>query len=203
MSNINYIKSLIFLIKLFFSDYFIGVGMKTHKKTYIFIFLLAISFALFSCSDDDTPRNAQFITLEDLRFTPGFEWFDEEYNNYQPVQSVIDSISNAIKDNNKEFILYVNPSCACTGTQKMFPASIKILLEANINEPQFKIYMMYHETDNHPYMDHYKVKNLPCFFTLTNDLPDYSIYDSLGFYNESVPDSTFRIEDFVFKAIKN
>ena len=176
--------------------------MKHKTSKYKLIILSLIALGLFSCSDDTAPGNAQFITLEELRITPGFEWFDEGYNSYQPVQEVIDSIANAIKDSNKNFILYVNPSCSCTGTQKMFPSSIKILQAAGINEPQFKIYMMYLETDNHPYMNNFKVNDLPCFFTISDNIPDYSIYDSLTYYNESVPDSTFRIEDFVYKAIK-
>ena len=178
--------------------------MKKYTKKHIIATLMLVSiFGILSCSSDNGPGNAEFITLEELRITPGFEWFDVEYDAYQPVQSVIDSIKNALTDNNPEFILYVNPSCNCTGTQKLFPASVKVLQEAGVFEPQFKIYTMYSEMDNHPYMNHFKIHDLPSFFTLANSTPEYSINDSLIYYNEMYPDTTWRVEDFVFKAIKD
>ena len=173
------------------------------QKIKIFASLFIISFLLFACSNDDSPGNAQYITLDELRVTPGYEWFDPEYNSYTPDPAVIDSIKNQIANRTDEFILYVNPSCNCSGTQSLFPASVKVLHEAGIYEPRFKIYTMYSQSDNHPYMNHFTVTSLPSFFTIIDSLPNYSINDSMSYYMLNRPDSTWRIEDFVFRAIKD
>lgn len=167
------------------------------------IALFFVSFILLSCSENNSPGNAQYITLNQLRITPGYEWFDSEYNSYTPKQDVIDSIKKQFADSQADFILYVNPSCNCSGTQLTFPASIKVLHEAGIDEPRFKIYTMYNQSDNHPYMDNFKVISLPSFFTLIDSLPRYSINDSLSYYMLHRPDSTWYIEDFVYRAIKD
>lgn len=177
--------------------------MRKVSKLYSLLLVILLTISIISCSDDNEPRNAQFITLAELRVTPGYEWFDPEYNNYQPDQTVIDSIKNQIQNSDDEFILYVNPSCNCSGTQVLFPASVKVLYEAGINEPRFKIYTMYNKTDNHPYMNNFTVTDLPSFFTVIDTLPQYSINDSLRTYLQIRPDSTWRVEDFVFRAIKD
>jgi hypothetical protein len=177
--------------------------MRKIAKVYSFFLVIILSITVISCSDDEGPRNAQYITLEELRVTPGYEWFDPEYNNYTPDPAVIDSIKNQIQNRSDDFILYVNPSCNCSGTQVLFPASVKVLHEAGIDEPRFKIYTMYNKSDNHPYMDNFIVNDLPSFFTVIDTLPKYSINDSLRVYMQIRPDSTWRVEDFVFRAIKD
>ena len=177
--------------------------MEKGRKLFSLLFLLIFGILFTSCSDDEGPRNAQYITLAELRVTPGYEWFDPEYNSYKPDPAVIDSIKNQIQNSNENFILYVNPSCNCSGTQVLFPSSIKVLHEAGIDEPRFKIYTMYSKSDNHPYMDNFTVIDLPSFFTVIDSMPKYSINDSLSRYMQIRPDSTWRIEDFVFRAIKD
>lgn len=164
--------------------------------------ILAAIIGISACSNDTGPRNAQFLTLSELRVTPGFEWFDQEYNNYQPDTNIINQIkAKLLTGGNDEFILYVNPSCACTGTQKQFPASIKILHESGIDEPRFKIYSMYSEGDNHPDMTRFRVNDLPTFFNRRDSIPVYSIMDSLTFYSINQPQNDWTIEEFVFRAL--
>ncbi len=176
--------------------------MRKTVKAYSLFSIILIAIILTACSDTNKPRNAQYITLKELRVTPGYEWFDSEYGNYKLDKAVIDSIKKQFTNRKDDFILYVNPSCNCSGTQVLFPASIKVLHEAGISEQRIKIYTMYNQSDGHPYMNTFKVMSLPSFFTVIDTLPKYSINDSLKHYKLIRPDSTWVIEDFVYRAIK-
>lgn len=162
-----------------------------------------ISAFLASCSDNDNIRDAAFITIADMQLTPGFEWFSPEYNDYQPKQDIIDSIKTKITSNNDLFILYMNPSCACIGTQKYFPATVKILNQAGIDEPRLKIYSMYRAVDRHPYQARFNVISLPAIFTVRDSLPVFSIMDTLALYENIYPNFDWKIEDIILKAMQD
>lgn len=176
--------------------------MKKHTFKVWTLAALMLAF-LSSCSDDDNIRDATFLTLDELVNTPGFEWFLPEYNNYQPKQDIIDSIKTRITINHDLFILYMNPSCACTGTQKQFPAAVKILNQAGIDEPRLKVYSMYRPIDRHPYQALYNVRELPAIFTVRDSLPMYSIIDTLALYEYIYPNIQWKIEDIIFRALQD
>jgi hypothetical protein len=170
------------------------------KRNIKYLILVSIMVLISSCSDDSGPRNAVFTQLNDLVSSPGFEWFQPEFEAYVPDTSVISQIKTALKTSNKSFVLFVNPSCACVGTQKQFPAAVKVLKEAGINEPNFKIFTFTTVEDLHPYLNQFKVRVLPCLFTMQDTISTYSVIDSLNKYSQI--DTLARIENYLLKALK-
>ncbi len=185
-----------------------GEMMKLSNQSYIsyklissLMFVLSM-LLLGSCSNTSEPRDAQLTQLNTLRTSPGFEWFDPYYNSYTPNPTAISQISTLLKKDSLYFIMFVNPSCSCTGTQQDFPATMKILQAAGIKEAQYGIYTMIGQGDKHPYMDRFKVNKLPSLCLMTGSTLKYSVMDSLNYYELMYPDTSYTIEDFVFKALK-
>ena len=173
--------------------------MKTSMSYKVAISIIFTVFILSSCSDDSGPRNAVYTPLNQLVSSPGFEWFTPEYNAYTPDPVVINQIKAKLQGKNLQFVLFVNPSCACAGTQKQFPAAVKVLQESGIFEPNFKIYTFVTSEDMHPYMSRYSVNSLPCLFPMLDSIPQYSVIDTLNKY--AVIDTNSRLENYFLKAL--
>jgi len=184
-----------------------GEFMKLNNLSFILqrlnaFFLLVFSMLLLgSCSNTSEPRDAHLTQLSTLRTTPGFEWFDPYYNSYTPDPIKISQISSLLSQDSLYFIMFVNPSCSCTGTQQDFPATMKILQAAGIKESQYGIFTMIGEGDKHPYMDKFTVKKLPSLCLMVGSKFKYSVMDSLNYF-KLIPNSTYTIEDFVLKALQ-
>jgi hypothetical protein len=97
--------------------------------------------------------------------------------------------------------MFVNPSCACVGTQQDFPATMKVLQSAGIKETQYGIFTMIGERDKHPYMDKYTVNKLPSLCLMVGSKFKYSVMDSLNYFN-LINNTAYTIEDLVLKALQ-
>ena len=156
-------------------------------KFTLFIVFTLISLILFSCKEDIPPREATYMPLNQLENEPGYSWLPGEINAYQPDISIINKIKAITDTTNYTFLVYVNPSCACSGTQKQFPATIKILQSCGISEPRYKIYSMISENDLHPFMTHLKLKILPTFMIMKDSNAIYSVIDSIPVFERRDP----------------
>lgn len=138
------------------------------KFSSLLIALCAI--VAMSCSDSTSPEyNAERMTIQTLSSKLGFEWFPAEMAAFQPDTAGIRAIKDAYDADTHKFYLYVNPSCSCKGTQKLFPHTIRILQDAGVKESDIEIYSMRSTSDKHPYMDKMPVQKLPTIFVLKDD----------------------------------
>jgi hypothetical protein len=127
--------------------------------------LSALATLLVGCSQSTEPEyTAERITLNTLRTTPGFAWFDAEMQSYQPDSAVVALIRQAYRPGEHHFYVYVKPTCSCYGTQKLFPRFCRVLLDAGVTESDLEIYSMHGSTDKHPHMHWLHVQQLPSFF---------------------------------------
>lgn len=148
------------------------------KLSFLFIALCAI--ITMACSDATSPEyNAERITAHTLSSKLGFEWFPEEVSSFQPDTAAVRAIKDAYSADNHKFYLYVNPSCSCKGTQKLFPHTIRILQDAGVKESDIEIYSMRSTSDKHPYMDKMPVQKLPTVFVVKNDVVVRSFSEEL------------------------
>lgn len=149
---------------------------------FLYIFFVSICFSLFisACVPTSTERDAALLTIDKLRFTPGYEWYDIEFQKYNPNPFVISQIRTILQNKDFNYYIFVNPSCACTGTQKQFPAIMKILSESSIPENKLEIYSMIKTSNNHPHRSKLKINELPSFFIARDSINMSSVLDTLA-----------------------
>lgn len=182
---------------------------RTKLKTLIylksFLLILAITFVLVACNSninnpDDKP--AILVSLTEIENEPGYIWFPLEYQSYKPDSVRVDSIKKAYNLTTDSVLIFVNPSCSCSGTVKQFPDIMKILLKAGFPESQCKIYSMLSYRAPHPYTSMLTLHQLPAAFLLRNNKVVYSVFDSLTAYQGLTTD-TLSIEEYVLKAFSH
>ncbi|GBD06977.1 hypothetical protein HRbin21_00786 [bacterium HR21] len=126
---------------------------------------VACAFLLGACVQSTQPEyTAERLTLEQLRTTPGFAWFDAEFRAYQPDTALVAQIRSAYVPGQHHFYVYVKPTCSCVGTQKLFPHFLRILAEAGVREEDCEIYAMHGTGDKHPHQNRFRIERLPSFY---------------------------------------
>lgn len=173
------------------------------KFSFRFCLIVLIVFALVSCEVSDVERNAKLISLQELfNLSPGFEWFPYEYNKYQPDVNVTKGIDTLWKLKGYKFILFVNPSCNCQGTQVIFPTIVKILKSGNVPDSAIIIYSMLNTSYTHPFMNKFKVRSLPACFTEIDTLASryYSVVDTFELFKLKYP-GKYKIEDVILMSL--
>lgn len=173
-----------------------------------YIYILAISFIVvlfIACTETTNEPKTTLMTLEELKSTPGFEWFSPEFNDYTPEKDIIDQIENLYSPTNHKFYIFANPSCACTGTQKTFPSILKTLVESGISETNFEIYSIPTALSAQPYEHRFKLSSLPAAFTMRikgSDTTYYSIIDTLDSVRSANPSTNEKIEHFILHSLQ-
>lgn len=117
------------------------------------LLLLTLFVPLFisSCANNEpTEYEAKLTTVAELNNSAGFAWLEPEITTYQVDAAVINQIKASWETNKRDFTIFVNPSCSCTGTKKLFPHFIRVLREAGIPETYLKIYTMRSAEDKLP-----------------------------------------------------
>ncbi|MBL8004417.1 MAG: hypothetical protein JNL36_04895 [Candidatus Kapabacteria bacterium] len=113
--------------------------------------LLVIPILFTSCaSNEPTEYVAKLTTVSELNNTAGFSWLEPEIATYTVDTNVINSIKTSWQSNQRQFTVFVNPSCSCEGTKKLFPHFIRVLRDAGIPESAMKIYSMRSSSDKLP-----------------------------------------------------
>lgn len=146
-----------------------------------------------SCSESTAPEyKAEKMSMSQLNSTLGYEWFKAEVATYTPDAAKVQSIDEAYDPETTSFYLYVNPSCSCKGTQKLFPHTVRILQDAGVTESHMEIYSMRSTSDEHPYMDLLQVHRLPTIFIVKNGVV-------VGSYSEQA--NSQEVEDLILSAL--
>ena len=174
------------------------------KHIYIIISSLLTALIL-SCSESSVDAEATMITLSELKTSPGFEWFMPEYNAYTPDETIAGQIEQSYNQAENKFFVFANPSCACQGTQKLFPSIVKSLTEAGIDEPNFELYSIPTSSTDHPYERWFKLNTIPAAFTMKingTDTSFYSIVDTMNAALDINPDTTDKIEHFILYSLQ-
>lgn len=167
------------------------------------VFSLLVVFVLASCENGTTQTSeAVKTTITDLKKEPALGWFVDEVNNYKPDSVSVKSIENGYNASTDKFILFVKTTCSCVGTTKQFPAFIKSVQSAGINESNMEIYKMTSNSDKNPYSDKIKLNDLPRFFLVRNGVIKYSIIDTLEYKAARDPKNVPTIESLIVESLK-
>lgn len=170
------------------------------------ILILFVSFALISlvsCEETTIDNTAKKKTLSEIRTEPGFEWFDYEVATYSPDPIALSQIDSLWRIKKFRFILFVNPSCNCSGTQKVFPSIVKSLKAGNVPDSAIEIFVMTQASFRHPYMNKFTLKSLPGCYTEVDSVKPfyYSCVDTFNIYQSRFPNK-YRIEDIIVMSLK-
>ena len=161
-------------------------------KLTVLFFVCALLFA--ACSESTAPdSSAEKMSLQSLQTSLGYDWFPREVSLYEPDTAKVRQIMEAFNPATDMIYFFVNPSCGCKGTQKLFPQTMRILTDAAIQEPLIEIYSMRSYSDSHPHMDRMSVKRLPTIFIVRNGAV-------LGSFSEQ-SDNT-KLEDMILNVLR-
>lgn len=131
--------------------------------------ILGVAFVLSSCSNSTAPvYTAEKLTVSQLNSTPGYSWFNQEMVAYSSLMdtTIVKQVKTAFDTSSYRCVVYVNPSCTCDGTQKLFPHAIEVMKAAGVPESNFEIYSMRTANDTQPYLSTMKPPSLPTIFIL-------------------------------------
>lgn len=158
------------------------------------ILLIACAVILASCSEATAPDyTAQKMSLQSLNTTLGYEWFPAEVSAYQPDTAKVSQITGNFNPATDTVYFYVNPSCSCKGTQKLFPHAMRILMDAGVQESHIEIYSMRSSEDKHPHMSRMQVHRLPTIFIMRAG-------QIAGSFSEQAEGTA--VEDLILDALK-
>lgn len=167
------------------------------------LFWCVLSIIFVNCTGEDIEKKSIEKSIADLYSTPGFEWFDFELNQYKPDTVATKQIDSLWKIRRYRFILFVQPSCNCSETQKVFPSIIKSLKEGGVPDSAIKIYLILDLGYSHPYEKKFKVVSLPgCFTEIDSSRSKYfSCVDTFNLYKILYP-AEYRIEHIIALSLK-
>lgn len=160
---------------------------------------------LISCEDSPNQYTAQKMQIDNLVKTPGYSWFDVEYNAYEPSQQIVDEIKNNFDQQKHKFLVFLKPACSCPGTHKLFPAFVKSMRMSDIPDASIEYYSMRSNRDAYPYSELFTLNELPAFIVLKDGIPIYSVTDTILTRTtiEYELDPNFPVEMFVEDALQN
>lgn len=141
-------------------------NMKTMR---ILLLSMLCSAVMIGCADETPEYVAQRLTMRDLNTAAGYVWFPMEVKTYAPNAEMVDIIRQNFGTDRK-VVIYVRPTCSCTGTQRLFPQVVKTLTEAGVDSTLIEIYSVRGTTDRHPYQDRITLSKLPAFYQFRNDV---------------------------------
>jgi hypothetical protein len=153
----------------------------------LLVVLAFVSLGAWGCSTTPTDLPAEQMTLVQLTTIPGYAWFPAEMSAYTPDSVYVDIVSRNFTDPNKKICVFVKPSCACTGTKRLFPQLIKTMVEAKIDMNRVEIWSMRGATDKHPYQNQITLTDLPAIYFFNGTSISATIKDSE--YNNNNADS--------------
>lgn len=134
-------------------------------KRFFFLPLLLLSLVTISCTTSSDVPPARLLQLESLGTQAGFSWFDVEVQQYQPNPADIQQLTSALAaDPSLRFYIFVNPSCSCVGTQKLFPQLYRTLRDAGVPAAKIFAYDMRKYSAAHPHQQLLPVRQLPTIY---------------------------------------
>lgn len=166
-----------------------------------------ILFTFIQCTEsatDPSTVEAYQSTMEDLKTTPGFDWLEIRFEYYQPNASVINQIKNAFNPAVHKFYIFAAPACSCDNEQTVFPNVMKVLSESEVYENNYYIYVMNDVKNIHPFNSEIHVNSLPGIYLIKNDVPVFSIVDTLMARNINItePNDMASVETIILEALQ-
>ncbi len=134
--------------------------------------------ALTACSTQGPSDTAKLLTYDELITTPGYAWFPAEMSLYTPDQAMVDTIAKYYNPATQKISVFVSPTCACTGSKRLFPRTIKALVAAGVDIKVIEFWSMRTVADMHPYSSTVSVKEIPTVVVLNNGVESGRIEES-------------------------
>lgn len=145
----------------------------------MFRILAVLAVVVFSaCSTQGPSDTAQLLTYDELVVTPGYAWFPAEMTLYTPNQAMVDTIARYYNPAVQKITVFVSPTCACTGSKRLFPRTIKALVAAGVDINDIDFWSMRTVADMHAYSSKVSVKELPTVVVLKNGVESGRIEES-------------------------
>jgi hypothetical protein len=154
------------------------------------ILILLSCLVLFSCKEDEV-NEGYLINMVDFKKDPTYFWYQQKFDEYKPDTTYTLQAKQIYSSSRDKFVIFVKPSCSCTGTQTEFPNFMKMLNSIGVNEQDIEVYRMSSHTDKHPLDKKLTLTDLPRFFLMRNGEVIYSISDSV-IYSRSLSDGNPR-----------
>lgn len=175
------------------------IKVKSNKVLLFGVLIILLN----ACSGEVVEKNAVEKSINQLFSTPGFEWFEYEFYRYSPDTFATHQIDSLWKTRQYLFILFVQPSCNCDETQKIFPSIVKSLKMGNVPDSVIKIYLVMNLDYSHPFEKKFKVMTLPgCFTEIDSSRSKYfSCVDTFNLYKILYPNQ-YRIEHIIAMSLK-
>jgi len=148
---------------------------------------------IIGCSDTATEYVADEFSVAQIARQPGYAWFTQEKDSYQPDPALIAQIQSRL-DAVDSCYLFVNPSCGCNGTQKHFPHFVRCMEAAGFAPGRITIVSMRTASTKHHHMNRFQVGRLPTFFLTLKSSSDRKI--------EPPDDPNARIEELIVQALQ-
>lgn len=171
------------------------------KKIFVVLFASFLMLTLQSCPESSVEiiRDAVRISEAELMDIPTYDWYYSTKKYYETDPAVISEIEAKFDTDSFRFLVFLSPCGICSAKQFEAPRFVRALNDAGIDEEYYEIYSLpaFPESD-HPYSDILEIKRLPGLYVLKNDIPVYSILDTL---TEVVSKSTFSIERLLSEAL--
>ena len=165
------------------------------NKVLVLVFFL---FVFIGCVNNEPMDEAVLYSIDRIRSSPDFHWFNWEYDLYNYEQDVVDSISSRFT-NSLKVVIFTAPSCYCGSLYTKFPQLIKVLEGANINSNNYEIYVTI-DTGNklrfgHPYSIYFDVTTLPTLYLMDSNEQYYNLL-------HQVNTKSISIEEALLEGIK-
>lgn len=153
---------------------------------------VVLMVAWIGCSESPTEYIAEEFTVSQIARQPGYAWFLQEKDSYQPDPALVAQIRAKLGTLDSSY-LFVNPSCSCNGTQKHFPHFVRCMELAGFSESKIAIISMRTASTKHAYMARFHVQRLPTFFLVLSGASSRTI--------ELPDDPDVRIEELIVRAL--
>jgi len=171
------------------------------KNIFAVLFAAVLLLSLQSCPEStvEVINDAIKISETELMDIPAYDWYSSTKKYYETDPIFINEIEAKFDSDSFRFLVFLSPCSICSAKQFEAARFVRALNDAGIDEEFYEIYSVpaFPESE-HPYMDVLEIKRMPGLYVLKNDVPVYSILDTL---TEVSSKSTFTIERLLSEAL--
>lgn len=171
------------------------------KRIIISIALFTIFFTI-SCDDNSVQPDAQIMTINELASLTGYGWLGTTLATYTPDSTILNEIKPLLDSNSQFFTIFTKSCGPCAATSQQFAEIIKILQMCNFPESHYQILVMNSVSNNHPYQNIIHIKVLPTVMLLKNNVPIYSLMDTLAKSIDMQLKYPVKSEELLLEALK-
>lgn len=168
------------------------------KISIIYLFAVIFSIVFSSCTSTEE-EEAIVLDIQKMRedYISGYDWFSFEYEDYTIKSAYLEDLKNNYDNSIHSFLIYSKPSCSCGPEYRKTAQFIKVLDSIGVETNNIQLYSVGNNNYSHPYKDKITLNNIPAFIVLKNNVPVYSINDTIIQYNNAR-----FIEDCLLDALK-